>query len=159
MISLMLTDLAACLCAQIADDGLPEPCFCGVLPGARVAFDYVGTCDDRDGMAWTRLGLAYPATGVGRVDTTIRNCSSGLGVDIEIGILRSAPTMNENGEPPDEAAQLATADLQMADMLAMARAVQCCFGDSGRDYILGQYRPVGPEGFAVGGLFSVMVAL
>lgn len=159
MISRLLTDLAACLCAQIQEDGLPEPCFCGVMPGARVAYDYVNGCEEQDGMAWTRLTLAYPAGGVGRVDSSIRNCNTGLGVDIEIGILRRAPTLDENRNPPDEASQLGSTDLQTADMLAMFKAIQCCFAESDRDYIIGAYRPFGPEGFAVGGTLPIMVAL
>jgi hypothetical protein len=106
------------------------------MPGNRVAYDYVGACDDKDGMAWTRLGTSYPSAGVGRTDTTLRNCGSSIGFDIELGVLRSAPTMTPDGEPPDEADQLATTDLQIADMLAMYRAVACCFSTHDYDYIL-----------------------
>jgi hypothetical protein len=155
----LLTDLAGCLCEQIREDGLQEPCFCGVMPGERVAFDYVGNCEDQDGMAWTRLITAYPAAGVGRVNQTVNNCNSTLGIEVEIGLLRSAPTMEAEGEPPSEGSQLETTALQIADMLAMARAVQCCFGNKDYDYILSQYRPFGPMGFAVGGTYSLMVAL
>lgn len=159
VISRLLTDLAACLCEQIKDAGLPDPCFCGVMPGARVALDYVGNCEQQDGMAWTRLTTAYPAAGVGRVDTSLGNCGVGLGIDIEIGIIRSAPRMTEDSEPPEEGAQLEATDLQSADLIAMRQAVVCCFGDKGYDYIVGPYLPYGPEGFAVGGTMTVMVAL
>jgi hypothetical protein len=156
-VSDVLANLAACLCAQIRDDGLPEPCFCGVMPGDRIPFDYVGNCDDQDGMAWARLITAYPASGVGRVNTEVRNCSAGIGVDIELGILRTSPVMQEDGEPPEEAAQLASSQLQVADMYAMFKAVQCCFAGEDVDYILGAYRGFGPEGYAVGGTITVMV--
>lgn len=158
-VSDVLTSLAACLCEQIRDDGLPEPCFCGVMPGDRVPFDYVGNCEGQDGMAWTKLVMAYPASGVGRVSQEIRNCSAGIGVDIELGILRMAPVLTEDGEPPEAAAQAASSVLQVADMYAMFKAVQCCFGTQNVDYILGPYRGFGPEGYAVGGTISVMVAL
>lgn len=153
----LLTDLAGCLCSELAES---KPlCFCGVLPGSRVAYDYVGMCEEKDGMAWTRLGTSYPSTGVGRIDTNLRNCGSGLGFDIEMGVLRSAPTMKEGGEPPDEGDQLSSVDLQISDMLAMYRAVACCLGPKNYDFILSQYRPFGPEGFAVGGTLTVMVTL
>lgn len=156
-ISDVLTSLAACLCEQIRADGLKEPCFCGVMPGDRIPFDYVGNCDDQDGMAWVKMVTAYPAAGVGRVSTEIRNCSAGIGVDFELGILRSAPTMTDEAEPPEPEAQATSSALQVADMYAMFRAVQCCFDNEGLDYILGVYRPFGPEGYAVGGTLIVMV--
>lgn len=158
-VSVLLAALAGCLCEQIRADNLPEPCFCGVMPGERVAVDYVGMCEEKDGMAWTRLALAYPAARVGVADQSLRNCSGGLGVEIEIGIMRSAPTMTEDGEPPDAASQLLTTDIQMDDMLAMMKAVSCCEELQAYDYILSQYRPQGPTGYAVGGLFTVMVGL
>lgn len=155
----VLTELASCLCEQIRKDGLPEPCFCGVMPGQLVAYDYVGACEEQNGMAWTRLSTGYPAAGVGRPDVNVRNCSSGVGIEIELGMLRRAPTLQEGGEPPTEAMQLESVKTQTGDMLAMWRAVNCCFGDKGNDYILSTYRPFGPQGFAVGGTFMVMVAL
>jgi hypothetical protein len=158
-IDTLLTALAGCLCAEIAASDTPEPCFCGVMPGIRIAVDYVGMCEDRDGMAWTSLTLAYPASSVGVVDQTLNNCSTGIGIEIQIGIMRSAPTMDAEGNPPDEAMQLATSQIQTADMLSMIKAVQCCEEMQRYDHILSQYNPVGPEGYAVGGFFTVMVAL
>lgn len=155
----LLTALAGCLCAQIAASDTPEPCFCGVLPGARVAVDYVGLCEDKDGIAWTRLTLLYPATGVGVVSQTVNNCGSSLGIEIEIGIMRTAPTMDTEGNPPDEATQLATSQIQNADILSMIQAIQCCEEMQRYDHIVSQYIPVGPEGYAVGGYMTVMVAL
>jgi hypothetical protein len=155
----LLTTLAGCLCEEIRTANLPEPCWCGVMPGARIAVDYVGMCEEQDGMAWTRLSLAYPASAVGVPNQTMKNCSGGLGIEIELGVMRSSPTMTDDGEPPSEAAQLAAAQVQVGDMLAMMRAVACCTELQEYDYIMSQYAPVGPEGFAVGGTFTVMVAL
>lgn len=159
VISRLLVDLAGCLCQQITDSGLPEPCFCGVMPGARVALDYVGNCEEQDGMAWVRLVTSYPSSAVGRVDSSRGNCSVGTGIDIEIGIIRSAPTMSEDGEPPEEAAQLEAADVQAGDLIAMQKAIICCLAEKDYDYIVGSYTPYGPEGFAVGGTMTLMVTL
>lgn len=136
-----------------------EPCFCGVMPGERVPFDYVGNCEDKDGMAWTRLVNSYPATGVGLVSTDVRNCSATMGFDIELGVLRTGPLMTEDGEPPTDAAQLQAVLQQTEDMLSMYRAISCCDALAERDYIVGQYRPFGPQGFALGGTMMVMVTL
>ena len=158
-VSLLLETLAACLCEQVNADGLTPLCFCGVLPGEAVAVDYVGQCEDRDGMAWTRLALLYPATGVGVINQRVHNCGGGLTAEIEIGVMRSTPTLTPDGEPPTEADQLLSSQVQIADMLAMHRAVSCCASLQQYDYILSQYRPRGPAGFAVGGTFTVMVGL
>lgn len=155
----LLQSLAGCLCEQIRAAGLPEPCFCGVLPGSLVAVDYVGMCEERDGMAWARLAMAYPASGVGVPNQSMRNCSGGLGIEIELGAMRSAPTLTDDGEPPTEAQQLAVSQVQNGDMLAMMQAVACCAPLQNYDWIMSSYSPQGPTGFAVGGTFTVMVAL
>lgn len=155
----LLVALAGCLCQSIRDAGLPDPCFCGVMPGEQIAIDYVTGCDDQNGMAWTRLQLGYPASGVGVVNQQVRNCSGGFGVEIEMGVMRSAPIMQDDGEPPTAADQLLSTELQMGDMWAMVQAVNCCDALQNYDYIMSQYRPRGPAGFAVGGTFTVMVAL
>lgn len=107
-------------------------------------------------MAWVRLALVYPAARVGQVDTTLRNCSAGLGIEIEIGIVRTAPPWEEAGEPPTEAANLAGSELMVEDMATMMQAVVCC--NSLDDYILGSYRPQ-IMGMALGGTFTVMTAI
>lgn len=153
-----LTDLAACLCAQIEKDGGPEPCFCGVIPGDAAVGDYAGDCDEKCGMAWVRLVAAYPATGVGVADETAGNCSASLGFDVEVGILRCIP-IHDDGSPltPEEATDATT--LQVADMLTMWRAITCCEAITSKDYILGGYAPMGPLGGLVGGGFQIRTVL
>lgn len=152
--------LATCLCAEIERRGLPSPCFCGILPG-EVVYDATGfgECDDADGQAWVRLTGAYASQQVGVPDETPGNCSKGLGVDLEVGILRYFP-YEENGGvlPPDVV--LAVAQLQMADMMAMKAAIECCndLGDS-KSIILGSYLPDGPLGGLVGGKWSLSISV
>lgn len=149
-----LTDLAACLCAQIETDGLPPTCFCGVIPGDAAVGDYAGDCDDKCGMAWVRLVTAYPATAVGTLDERVGNCGSSLGVDIEVGILRCLPVEEDGGPPPAET-MVEVTGLQTADMLAMWRAINCCESLPNKEFILGGYQPMGPLGGLVGGNFSL----
>lgn len=151
-----LTSLAECLCATIITEGLPEPCFCGVVPGDIVALDYINGCDDKCGMAWVRLALASPTTGVGVVDEQVNNCGSTVGFTTEVGIARCLP-VNEDGTPPDVADYLASAQLQIADMLAMRKAIECC-EDLG-DLILDSYQPLGPSGMAVGGFWLATMTM
>lgn len=148
-----LVQLATCLCAQIDTDGSPPVCFCGVLPGEAVAHDYSSQCDEECGMAWVRLVTAGPVSGINILSETVNNCSSMLGVDIEVGIIRCA-VINSDGEPPTVAEQLAMTDQQLADMLTMRRAIACC----DFDHILGLYTPIGPTGAILGGAWIVSLA-
>lgn len=146
--------LATCLCAQIITDGRPKVCFCGLQPGAAVAYDYVTACDDEGcGMAWVRLIQSAPTTGIGIISELVGNCGAELGFDIEVGMIRCCPVMVPGGEPPEASEVLAVTQEQMADMLTMRTAIACC--DALGDFILGSYTPFGPEGGAVGGAWIV----
>lgn len=147
-ISAILADLSTCLCAQILTDDLPPVCVCGVLPGDEVALDYAGDCDDACGMAWVRLTTAYPSVSVGVPTGVPGNCTTAIGVEIEMGIVRCLD-VGEGGTPPEFASLTASAVLQVADMMAMWRAVHCC--QNARDFIIGQYVPIGPQGGLIGG--------
>jgi len=147
-ISAILADLSTCLCAQILTDGLPPVCVCGVMPGDEVALDYAGDCDDACGMAWVRLTTAYPSVQIGIPSSTPGNCTKAIGIEIEIGIVRCLD-VGDGGTPPEVASLTASAVLQIADMMAMWRAVYCC--QNAQDFIVGQYTPIGPQGGLIGG--------
>lgn len=155
----LMLDIAACIKAQFEADGLPEPCYLGVLPGDAVAHDYRGTCEGLDGQVWVRLGAAYPATTVGQLDETAGNCGKSLGLDIEIGSIRSAPYPDDDGNPPSEAEQAAATEQQIKDMVTIKKALKCCMPLKGSDHILGPYQPVGPQGGVVGGVWLLSVTL
>jgi hypothetical protein len=145
--------LATCLCAEIENHPtLPGVCFCGVLPGEEVAFDYTGDCNDKCGMAWVRLASAYPSTVVGEASTLPGNCASMLAFDVEVGIIRCIEGMDNQGNPPSPQSLLAASMWQWEDMLTMRRAIVCCEGSKG--FLLGQYTPVGPT-TVVGGMWTV----
>lgn len=146
-----LNDIAACVCAQIVADGLPEPCFCGVVPGAIVAPEY-SNCSTKCGMVWVRMVSAYPSTILGAADVSDRNCSKTPGLDVEIGAVRCIP-VHSDGTPPTAAEMADVTALQIADMLSIRRALECCVGT--RDLILGPYTPYGPEGVLVGGTWLI----
>lgn len=155
-ISDVLTDLAACLCAELTPEGEEGPglCFCGVLPGNQAALEYTWECDDLCGMAWVRLALSYPANGIGIVDERPSNCGAELGVDIEVGIIRCLE-LPEDGEAPDGATMLASSIEQADDIEAIRRAIACCSPLAETGYILGPYQPYGPQGGIVGGWWTV----
>lgn len=148
-----LSELATCLCAQIEIDGQPPVCFCGVLPGSQVALDYTGNCAEACGMAWVRLSGMYPSISIGQISQRAANCQDMWGLEVEIGIVRCASVLDDQGNPPSDAQLLADAQVQMADADTMRRAVLCCL--SPKDFLLGAYTPTGPQGGVVGGTFTV----
>lgn len=149
-----LLALATCLCAEIEDHPVtPKVCFCGVVPGEEVSFDYSGDCETACGMAWVRLLGAYPSAVIGEATNVPGNCGSMLGMDVEIGIIRCVQGMDEQGNPPSADALLESAMWQWEDMATIRRAVLCCSGS--KDFLLGAYVPIGPQGGLVGGAWTV----
>lgn len=155
-LSATLAALAQCVCSTIDTEGLPSHCFCGVVPGDSVLADYAEGCDRRNGVAWVRIALTYPAQVVGVQDTRTGTPPTGLGLDIEVGSIRQ---FDVDDDPPTEAEALATATLQHDDMMALRKAILCCDALNPKDYILGQYRPMGPLGGMVGGAWTVHLGL
>jgi hypothetical protein len=156
LVTAVLSDLATCLCAQILADGLPPVCTCGVMPGAAVALDYAGECNDVCGMAWVRLGASYPSVTIGQPSARPGNCGVSIGIDVEMGLIRCID-LGDGENPPDPAELTAAAVLQQADMMAMWRAVACC--RQAKDWVIGQYVPYGPEGGLVGGMLPLSILL
>jgi len=154
-ITTLLTDLATCLCAQIISDDLPPVCFCGVVPGEQVALDYAGDCEDACGMAWVRLATSYPSVTIGAASARPGNCGLGLGVDVEMGIVRCISVGQVDGQPPSPAELSAAAVLQQADMMALWRSIACC--RNSKDWMIGAYTPYGPEGGTVGGTLTASI--
>jgi hypothetical protein len=151
-----LTALATCLCAEIVDpvNDVPDVCFCGVIPGEAASAMYGGDCKTKCGMAWTRLITAYGAAGVGNVSNLPGNCATGIGFDVELGMLRCTP-IGTATTPPKPEELLASSQLQLADMMVMRKAIACCPGS--RDWALGTYTPMGPGGGLVGGFWTIQM--
>ena len=129
-------------------------CFCGIVPGADVALDYAGDCDDVCGMAWVRLVTAYPSVHRAARRNGPATARAGIGIDVEIGIVRCID-VGDGTDPPDPADLAAAAVLQIADMMAMWRAVTCC--RPSKDWIIGTYTPFGPQGGLVGGTLPLAI--
>lgn len=156
-----LSALASCLCAEILnpDNGVPDVCFCGIVPGEGVPAEYAGDCNTKCGIAWVRLVSVYPSNQVGVLITEPGNCAFGLGIDIEMGMLRCIEVGGEDGSPPSAAELLAASQLQVADALLMQRALYCCTAIPQKEVILGTYQSLGPEGGLVGGAYSISMGV
>lgn len=148
--------LAACLCAEIKDSGLPEPCFCGIVEGTSADLD-CGSCEDGCGAAWVRLAQAFPSTD-GISPTQLATCSTQLVFQLEVGITRCfSPFSDDSGNAQGIAEHLDATRTQLADMAAIRRAIACCFGTDS-DYNLGVYTPIAFTGGCGGGSWSLTVS-
>ena len=142
--------LSDCLCTELTvAELLPDDCFCGILPGAQVAWDY------GNGMAWVRLVNAFPSATFPVQEQTPRgSCQSPIAAELEVGVLNCAPGISAQGALPTQDDQFEASRLQIATMTAVRRAIMCCDIEA---LFLGAYTPLGPEGL-VGGTWQVFVA-
>lgn len=150
------TELAAALCAQITVDGLPEPCFCGLLPGEQVAFDYCAPCNDisgQCGMAWVRMtGVTMEQFETGSTCILVQQAT------FEVGIARCAPGLDADGQPPSVEEQDASTQAQITEADTIYCAINEALKDKRADWSIGAYRPIGPQGLCVGGSWTVTIA-
>lgn len=148
--------LAECLCTELAAAGLPPTCLCGILPGEQIDASYVS---DTEGMAWVRLVGAFPYSAFPQASMVGNPCVMPLAFELEVGSLWCAPSARDSrGNPPTMEAQFATAEVQVAAMAAMHRAIVCCMPTQRATAAIGQYTPAGPEGGVVGGTWNLVVA-
>jgi hypothetical protein len=148
--------LVECLCRMLAEQGAGPTCFCGVVPGEQVAWDYCGECTSGAcGMGYVRLGRVFPTTAFPN-EQGYGKCNTYLAAQITVGALRCAPVASDTGELPNEQDMAEAWLAVVADMGAMHQAVRCC---GFRDYYLEGYTPLGPTGGCVGGEWMVTVLL
>jgi hypothetical protein len=151
----ILSDLHACVCEAVATDGQGPVCWCGIWPGETVSWDFCGAecSSDACGMAWVRAGIAAPFDTF-PVAVLDPNCDKPLFYEIEVGILRCLPVMDEDGSLPSPEA-ITEAALGLAiDQMALHRAIRCCELTS---KVVANWRPVGPQGGCVGGFWTLYV--
>lgn len=154
----ILSELAACLCAELTRDGAPSPCFCGVVPGNEIPMDAPGSCDDC-GAGYVRLEEGFPSTQRFPEPDSAATCRSVLAFSVVVGVARCAPTGDTDYPPSQE--ELAEFSRQVfADMAAIRRAIRCCLTDDkfeGIQYALGFWTPIVPEGGVGGGEWRLTI--
>jgi hypothetical protein len=151
----LLSDLHECVCESLALNGQGPTCWCGIWPGETVSWDYCGAeCkNDACGMAWVRAGTSAPYSTfpLAELDSA---CEKPLFYEIEVGVLRCLPIIEDDGSLP-AAADITEAALGLAiDQMALHRAIRCCRLGA---FALGAWRPVGPQGGCVGGFWTLYV--
>jgi hypothetical protein len=157
-----MIDLSACLCTEIEASGLPGVCSCGPIVGTLV-LDYCSNCGDKgcSGQAWVRLVDAFPSVDFPSPVATPQNCNAPMAYTIEIGIVRCKPlgtnTQLRGFVPPTMEQNVDALRLQTADIAAIRRAIQCCFGAEDKTYQIGTYTAAPPDGDCLGGYFNIVV--
>jgi hypothetical protein len=152
----ILVSLLACLESELTESGLDIPEIFGVEPGQLPAFD-LGSDDNECGQGWVILQSAFPSLNFPNQDVATLGLSSPLSFGIQMGIMRCIPGLDENNETPTADQRLMATRDQLADMAAMRRAICKCLKEAKRDFVLGNYQPIGPDGGQVGGTWSVNV--
>ena len=152
----MIGQLTDCLCDLLASEGAGPTCFCGVVPGETPAWDYCGECSgDNCGMGFTVVQTVFPSNAFpGAVE--FAKCEAPLAASLQVGALRCAPTIGEGGELPDEGEMLEATLGLISDMGAIHKAIACC---GFREYAIGAYTPLGPNGGCAGGAWDLTVGL
>lgn len=162
LLSPILDDLRACLCANLAGTLAGTPaCACTLMPGAVVPADWC-SCSGRGescGMAWVRLSDAYASTSFPSPDGTTRgNCAAVAAAVLEVGVYRCQPAMSPQGAPPTPAQQTQAALVAADDAMAMFKTVTCCPSITARPHVVGRYTPR-DGGACGGGVWTVTVSL
>lgn len=148
-------ELLDCACSALEKTACGCPCRAFVAAGA-VAWD--SCCDG--GQLWVGIDRIF-AYGNFPAPAGVATCMPPLAADLSIGVLRCAPTLNDQGEAPT-AAQLTTSGAQVwEDAYAVITAIACCLGEHARarPFVMGNQRPLGPAGACVGSELKVTVAL
>lgn len=152
----ILSELAACLCAELAEDA--SPCFCGVIAGQEVPVE-LDDCDTC-GAGYVRLESAYPSTVQFPEPDQNATCRAVMAFSVVVGIARCAPIGDDRGNPPtqDELAEYARE--VFADMATIRRAIRCCLVDDkfeDIEYVLGTYTQLPSAGGVGGGEWTLTI--
>lgn len=147
-----------CLC-EMLEDSLPVKCCC-IWYGDSVPWDDCSAEGDREGMAWVRIETDYATDNFPNPIVRPSPCGGmdGWTVQLELGVMRCAPTVNANGLLPDCEANTGAAWKAAHDKHLMRRVLMCCdWRDNDQQFVIGQWRPQGGEGGCQGGVLPVTV--
>lgn len=157
----LAVELLECLCAQLELTVGGPVCRCCLAAGAGVPADFCCDCGGGHGQAWVRVARIYPTTArFPNAQVEPDKCALGMwAVELELGAYRCAATVDGRGNPPSCERVTRDAEVILDDAAAMRRAANCCFraGEVGRQLMVGQWQPYGPDGGCIGGSMVVTV--
>lgn len=128
----------------------PGVCRIVLAPGQEVAWDSCSSCGSVDGQLWAAiqpLMITPQGAGCDRVVWTA-----------EIGVVRCAAQMKDDGRPPEVSDVETNAWQQALDADTISRAIRCCFNkqpDTVQPIDMVSWTPLGPQGDCVGGSWTI----
>lgn len=143
--------LLDCLASAMEDCSRP-PCRIFLATTENVPWDECCDCGDGEGQAWVSVSEIRP-------QTVNSKCNAPYEASVQMGILRCALTMSDNGEAPDADALTAETLRILQDRMMMTRAVFFCFSDTIErdDWDLLNWNPLGPRGGCAGGVLELNI--
>lgn len=152
----ILTELAACLCAELGSEA--SSCFCGVI----VNDIPVPLSDDCDPCAagYVRLDTAYPSTVQFPALDDTATCRATMAFGVSVGIQRCLPMGDSAGNPPTPEELAEYARQVFADMAAIRRAIACCLVDAkfeDIEYVMGTYTQLSAQEGVGGGEWTLTI--
>jgi hypothetical protein len=153
-------ELLSCLESTLADYNAPA-CRTFIAPGGPPPWDACCDCGTGDGQAWVQIAQVSPTDNFPLAQTGAMRCPpSGQLVVVNVGVLRCAATVDDQGRPPSAARMTADAAKVQRDRAIVSEAIRCCYladADPGT-YVIGAWTPLGPQGGCVGGSTSLTLA-
>ena len=148
-----LLDLLGCLEATLVSNGVPAV-RTFIAPGGPPPWDSCCVVGNAEGQAWVQLQSVNPTNDFPRQTGPQRLGFGEWAVTVNLGILRCAATLNDQGEAPPVEAMMANAEKVNRDRVLLHTAIECCFLpelDVEGGYLVGGWTPLGPGGGCVGG--------
>lgn len=155
-----ILDLLTCPCGDCLTDDcqlVPQPCRVVLSPGLNVAWDSCGASGDgecgcgggKEGQLWANITTMETVPDAGNCERIIWTA--------DVGIVRCAATLDDDGNPPEVEAEEHDAWQQAADADRIRYAIRCCESrsDAIRDVELVTWTALGPDGGCVGGAWTI----
>lgn len=130
-----------------------------VARGEVISGDTVPADDCCAGLAWVRVANMYPTDGGFEPLAELRAQPPAWAIVIEAGVLRCAPQMGAQGQPPTADAIATAADRDKEDRNALILALTCDLPERlpGVPQLIGPWTPMGPDGDCQGGFIQTTI--
>lgn len=130
-----------------------------LAPGAEVAWD-----DCCKGQLWVRTVEVYPTmNGSPFPNQDLRQAGCGvemLAVQIGVGVMRCAATLNDQGQPPSAAQMTKDAVGILQDQATVLHTLTCLPGNGYiKKLLINRWTPQGPSGSCAGGEWTAYIAV
>lgn len=139
-----------------------EACRTFIAPGGPPSWDVCCDCETGDGQAWVQIASVTPTDDFPIPQSGPMRCPpSGFAALLNIGILRCAAVLDDQGRAPSSERLTADAAKVQRDRAIVAETLRCCYLDDADPgtYVIGSWTPLGPQGGCVGGQTSLTAAV